>query len=160
MATPELAECREVSYPEKCRSVQARKKHKEKTLRDNPDLLWEKNQEQPHLLHHADYVMEISHLVEEERDEPHANCTGSEEEDPVKLSPSPSDHRLRDSLALLELDFTEFREHAQLKLSDTHNTNMYIQELKDEHRQLKKDTNSSITELTRALRELKEENQT
>ncbi|XP_048015835.1 uncharacterized protein LOC125248181 isoform X1 [Megalobrama amblycephala] len=36
---------------------------------------------------------------------------------------------------------------------------MFIQELKDELRQLKKDTNS-ITELSRALRELKEENQT
>ncbi|ROL49452.1 hypothetical protein DPX16_15778 [Anabarilius grahami] len=98
--------------------------------------------------------------VEEERDEPHAHCTDSEEEDPVKLSPSASDRRLRDSLALLELDFTEFREHAQLKLSDKHNTNMFIQELKDELRQVKKDTNSSISELTRALRELKEENQT
>ncbi|KAK9965987.1 hypothetical protein ABG768_005042 [Culter alburnus] len=232
MATPAQAECREVSYPEKCRSVQARKKHKEKTLRDNPDLLYAdyiqlngkriKNnlifyttlitawksaicEEYKHifkegigrggrltvckdeLLDTDNPILTITYYtkgtfllqgneaslnsfeeifpllkakVEEERDEPQANCTDSEEEDPVNLSPSPSDRRLRDSLALLELDFTEFREHAQLKLSDTHNTNMFIQELKDELRQLKKDTNSSITELTRALRELKDENQT
>ncbi|ROL43816.1 hypothetical protein DPX16_0710 [Anabarilius grahami] len=183
MATLAQAEGREVSYPEKCRSVQARKKHKEKTIRDNPEPLYDdyiqldgkriKNNlifyttlitawksaiceeyKQPHSHHN------LKARVEEERDEPQANGTDSEEEDPVKLSPSPSDHRLRDSLALLELDFTEFREHAQLKLSDSHNTNMFIQELKDELRQLKKDTNSSISELTRALRELKEENQT
>ncbi len=40
MATLAQAECREVCYPEKSRSVQARKKHKEKTLRDNPDVLY------------------------------------------------------------------------------------------------------------------------
>ncbi len=58
--------------------------------------------------------------------------------DPSPLPPSPSERQLRDSLALLELDFTEFREHTQAKLSDTHNTNIYIQELKDELQQLKK----------------------
>ncbi len=79
--------------------------------------------------------------VENERDETHVNYTDSEEEgpvDPSPLPPSPSERQLRDSLALLELDFTEFREHTQAKLSDTHNTNIYIQELKDELQQLKK----------------------
>ncbi|KAF4116651.1 hypothetical protein G5714_004140 [Onychostoma macrolepis] len=86
--------------------------------------------------------------------------TDSEEEGPVKLSPSPPDRRLRHSLALLDLDFTEFREYTRAKLSDTHDTNLYIQELKNELQPLKKNTNSSITELTRALRELQEENPT
>lgn len=93
--------------------------------------------------------------VEEERDEPHAHGTDSEEEGPEMPSPSPSDRRLRNSLALLELDFTEFREHTQVKLSDTRTTNISIQELKDELRQLKKDTNSSInsTELSENCKE-------
>ncbi len=88
------------------------------------------------------------------------NCTDSEEEGPENHSPSSSECQLRDSLALLELDFTEFREHIQAKHSDTHNTNICIQELKDELQQLKKNTSSSITELTRALGELREENRT
>ncbi|KAL1255521.1 hypothetical protein QQF64_013582 [Cirrhinus molitorella] len=98
--------------------------------------------------------------VEKERDETHVNCTDSEDDGPVNPSPSPSERQLRDSLALLELDFTEFRECTQAKLTDMHNTNIYIQELKDELQQLKKNTSSSITELTRALRDLQEENQT
>ncbi len=98
--------------------------------------------------------------VENERDETHVNCTDSEEEGPENPSPSSSERQLRDSLALLELDFTEFREHTQAKHSDKHNTNIYIQELKDELQQLKKNTSSSITELTRALGELREENRT
>ncbi|KAK2897076.1 hypothetical protein Q8A67_011564 [Cirrhinus molitorella] len=98
--------------------------------------------------------------VEKERDETHVNCTDSEEEGPVNPTPSPSEHQLRDSLALLELDFTEFRERTQAKLPDAHNTNIYIQELKDELQQLKKNTSSSITELTRTIRDLQEENRT
>ncbi len=56
--------------------------------------------------------------VENERDDTHVNCTDSEEEGPE--NPSSSERQLRDSLALLELDFTEFREHTQAKHSDTH----------------------------------------
>lgn len=233
MATLAQTECTgEVLYPEKCRSVQARKKHKEKTLRDNPDLLYAdyiqlngrriKNNLifyttlitawksaiceefknifkegigrggrlticKDEMLDTDNPILTITYYtkgtfllqgneaslnsfeeifprlkarVEEERDEPHANSTDSEEEGPVILSPAPSDRRLRDSLALLELDFAEFREHTQVKLSDTCNTNSSIQALKDELRQLKKDTNSTITELNRALRELQGENQT
>ncbi len=70
--------------------------------------------------------------VENERDETHVNCTDSEEEGPENPSPSSTERQLRESLALLELDFTEFREHTRAKLSNTHNTKIYIQELKDE----------------------------
>ncbi len=235
MATLVQTECREVCYPEKCRSVQARKKHKERTLRDNPDVLYAdyiqlngkriKNnfifhtnminawklticEEYKHvfkegigrggrlticedeMLDTDNPILTITYYtkgtfllqgneaslnsfeeiflllkarVENERDETHVNYTDSEEEgpvDPSPLPPSPSERQLRDSLALLELDFTEFRKHTQTKLSDTHNTNIYIQELKDELQQLKKNTSSSITELTRALRELQDENRT
>ncbi|KAF4109512.1 hypothetical protein G5714_010585 [Onychostoma macrolepis] len=225
MATLAQTECREVCYPEKCRSIQAHKKHKEKTLRDNPDVLYAdyiqlngkriKNnfifhttminawklticEEYKHvfkegigrggrlticedeMLDTDNPILTITYYtkgtfllqgneaslnsfeetfpllkarVEKERDETHVNCTDSEEEGPVNPSPS-------DSLALLELDFTEFREHTQAKLSGTHDTNIYIQELKDELQQLKKNTSSSITELTRALRGLQEENRT
>ncbi|KAI2644554.1 Large tegument protein deneddylase [Labeo rohita] len=169
MATLAQTECREVCYPEKCRSVQARKKHKEKTLRDNPDVLYAdyiqlngkriKNNFIFHTTMIKAWKLAISR-VEKERDETHVNCTDSEDEGPMNPSPSSSERQLRDSLALLELDFTEFREHIQVKLSDTHNTNNYIQELKDKLQQLKKNTSSSITELTRALRELQEENRT
>ncbi|KAL1248150.1 hypothetical protein QQF64_023526 [Cirrhinus molitorella] len=106
MATLAQTECREVCDPEKCRSIQARKKHKEKTLRDNPDVFQSREGER--------------------RD--HVNCTDSEEEGPVNPTPSPSERQLRGSLALLELDFTEFRERTQAKLPDAHNTNIYIQE--------------------------------
>ncbi len=221
-------ECREVCYPEKCRSVQARKKHKEKVLRDNPDVLYAdyiqlngkriKNnfifhtalinawklticEEYKHvfkegigrggrlticedeMLDTDNPILTITYYtkgtfllqgnevslnsfeeifpllkarVENERDETHVNCTDSEEEGPENPPPSSSERQLRDSLALLELDFTEFREHTQA----THNTNISIQELKDELQQLKKNTSSSITELTRALGELREENRT
>lgn len=95
--------------------------------------------------------------IEEERDQASAKNSDSDEEGPV--NPSHSDHRLRDTLALLELDFTEFKEHIQTKLSEINNTNPYIQEIKHQLHQLKKDSSSSITELTKALRELQEENQ-
>ncbi len=219
-------------YPEKCRSVQARKKHKEKVLRDNPDVLYAdyiqlngkriKNnfifhtalinawklticEEYKHvfkegigrggrlticedeMLDTHNPILTITYYtkgtfllqgnevslnsfeeifpllkarVENERDETHVNCTDSEEEGPENPPPSSSERQLRDSLALLELDFTEFREHTQATHSDTHNTSISIQELKDELQQLKKNTSSSITELTRALGELREENRT
>lgn len=225
MATLAQAECREVCYPENCKSVQARKKHKEKTLRENPDVLYAdyiqlngrkiKNnfifytaridawksvicEKYTHIFKEGigrggrlticedemldtdNPILTITYYtkgtfllqgneaslnsfeaifpqlkvrIEEERDQTSAKNSDSEEEDPVNPSPSHSDHRLRDTLALLELDFTEFKEHTQT------NTNTYIQEMKHQLQQLKKDSSSSITELTKAVRELKEENQ-
>lgn len=34
------AECKEIQYPAKCKSLQAKKKHKEKTLQENPECLY------------------------------------------------------------------------------------------------------------------------
>ncbi len=196
------------------REVQKRKKHKEKVLRDNPDVLYAdyiqlngkriKNNFHTALINAWKLTIceEYKHVFKEgigrggrlticedemlDTDNPILTITyytkgtfllqGNEVslnsfeeifpllkarvEGPENHSPSSSEHQLRDSLALLELDFTEFREHTQAKHSDTHNTNIYIQELKDELQQLKKNTSSSITELTRALGELREENRT
>ncbi|KAA0705147.1 hypothetical protein E1301_Tti020683 [Triplophysa tibetana] len=97
--------------------------------------------------------------IEQGRDQTSGKNSDSEEDGPVNPPSSQSDSPLRDTLSLLELDFTEFKEHTQNKLSDINNTNTYIQDIKHQLQQLKKDSSSSITELTKALRELKEENQ-
>ena len=38
--TTHTTECREMENPAKCKSVQAKKKHKEKTLKENPECLY------------------------------------------------------------------------------------------------------------------------
>ena len=40
MATKQPAECREVVFPRKCTSAEARKKHKEQVLKQNPEVLY------------------------------------------------------------------------------------------------------------------------
>ncbi|KAL7827967.1 hypothetical protein AOLI_G00311190 [Acnodon oligacanthus] len=71
--------------------------------------------------------------------------------------PPPSDRQLRESLALLELNFTEFKEHTQTRLSDS-NINSPIQQLREEVQQLKGERQASIAELRGSLRELQQEN--
>ncbi|KAA0722786.1 hypothetical protein E1301_Tti008714 [Triplophysa tibetana] len=75
--------------------------------------------------------------IEQDRDQASGKNSDSEEDGPLNPPSSQSDPRLRDTLSLLELDFTEFKENSQNKLSDINNTNTYIQDIKYQLQQLK-----------------------
>lgn len=72
--------------------------------------------------------------------------------------PSPSqDRQLRESLALLELDFTEFRVQTQAKLQDTSSSNV-IQQLREEVQQLRADISTITSAFRSALKEVQDDN--
>ncbi|XP_076828562.1 uncharacterized protein LOC143474829 [Brachyhypopomus gauderio] len=243
----EAAPCREVAYPEKCRSAQAKKKHKQQILQENPDTLYADyiqihgNRVKNNLIFHTaalsawrsaicshyhftfkegigrggritvctdelldtenpvltityytkgtvlvqgnelslnSFQLSFPHLraqVEREVDSTTVNGTDSEEDSeapPTQLTtapptqpttappPSPSDKQLRESLAMLELDFTEFKEHTQARLShnDTSSSTSPIQQLREEVLQIQRESQASIAELRVSLRELQQEN--
>ncbi|KAI4885658.1 hypothetical protein NFI96_003646 [Prochilodus magdalenae] len=201
------AQCREVEFPAKCKSAQAKKKHKEKTLKDHPDTLYADfihlhgKRIKNNLIFHTAALSawrtaicghyrftfkegigrggRITVCTDDslDTDNPLLTITyytkgtvlvqGNEisldsfqeifpqlKTEVEKEAPSPA---LRESLALLELDFTEFKEYTQARLSNSA-TDSPIQQLKEEVQQLKRESQACITELRESLRELQQEN--
>lgn len=75
---------------------------------------------------------------------------------PAPASPSSSNRKLEESLTVLELEFTEFKELMRARLNDSPYES--IRHLTEELQQLKMDTQTSISELRGTIQSIREEN--
>ena len=234
-STTLTTQSREVEYPAKCKSGTAREKHKEKTLQENPEILFIDYVQQiggrkkNNILFFTDSIYiwkdtlcnNYTHVSSEgigsggrlkickdehlDKDDPLLTITyytkgkvmiqGNEanlesfeeafpllkaevatkktnissdsedespEENPTNFSisapptPASSTNQFKESMALLELDFAEFKELTQARLSNLPDIN--IQQLKEELQQLKRDNQASAADFTGSLEKLRQEN--
>ncbi|KAI4816566.1 hypothetical protein KUCAC02_008889, partial [Chaenocephalus aceratus] len=188
------AEGREIVYPAKCKSVNAKDKHKEKTLCGNPEVLFtdyaqqREGRKKNNLIFFTDSIYiwkdtlcsKYAHVSREgigsggrlqickdehlDKDDPlltityytkgkvmvqgnEANLDEGDEspiENPNTLSisapptPASSNNRLKESVALLELDFAEFKERTQARQAGTPDNT--LQQLKEDLQQLRATT--------------------
>ena len=71
-------------------------------------------------------------------------------------TPASSTNQLKERIALLELDFAEFKELTQARLSDPRDNP--LQQLKEELQQLKRDNQAFASDLRGSLEAFKQEN--
>jgi len=228
------APSREVEYPVKCKSAAAREKHKEKTLRENPEILFtdyaqhKNGRKKNNLIFFTDSVYiwkdtvsnnypyvssegigsggrlkicKDEHLDKEDplltityytkgkvmvqgneenlesfedaftllkaevntkRMTVHTDSEDDETEHPTTLSisapptPATSTNRLKENMALLELDFAEFKELTLARLCEPQNST--VQQIQEELQQLKRDNQSLESGLRGSIEALKQEN--
>ncbi|MGH0124272.1 UNVERIFIED_CONTAM: hypothetical protein FKN15_017959 [Acipenser sinensis] len=89
----------------------------------------------------------------EDPEDPTTDSTTPDTNLPTPTTPSDTQH-MRECLALLELEFVEFRELTLARLTETSIT----QQLRDEVSQLKRENRVAITELTSKMKDLQQEN--
>ncbi|MGH0156931.1 UNVERIFIED_CONTAM: hypothetical protein FKN15_072390 [Acipenser sinensis] len=90
----------------------------------------------------------------EDPEDPTSDSTTPDTNLPTPTTPSDTQH-MRECLALLELEFVEFRELTLARLTETSIT----QQLRDEVSQLKRENRVAITELTSEVKDLQQENE-
>ncbi|MGH0188053.1 UNVERIFIED_CONTAM: hypothetical protein FKN15_027687 [Acipenser sinensis] len=90
----------------------------------------------------------------EDPEDPTSDSTTPDTNLPTPTTPSDTQH-MRECLALLELEFVEFRELTLARLTETSIT----QQLRDEVSQLKRENRVAITELTSEMKDLQQENE-
>ncbi|XP_071062719.1 uncharacterized protein [Pseudochaenichthys georgianus] len=211
------AEGREIVYPAKCKSVNAKDKHKEKTLCGNPEVLFtdyaqqREGRKKNNLIFFTDSIYiwkdtlcsKYAHVSREgigsggrlqickdehlDKDDPlltityytkgkvmvqgnDANLESFQEAFPllkaeripntlsISAPPTPasSNNRLKESVALLELDFAEFKERTQARQSGPPDNT--LQQLKEDLQQLKSDNEALASDLRGSVEALKQEN--
>ncbi|KAK1875674.1 Schlafen family member 9 [Dissostichus eleginoides] len=205
------AERREIEYPAKCKSVNAKDKHKEKTLCGSPEVLFtdyaqqKEGRKKNNLIFFTDSIyiwkdtlcsnyayvsregigsggrLNICKDEHLDKDDPLLTITyytkgklrwtqrGSMSplmspltaiENPNTLSisapptPASSNNRLKESMALLELDFAEFKERTQARQSGPPDNT--LQQLKEDLQQLKRDNEALASDLRGSVEALKQ----
>ncbi|MGH0170608.1 UNVERIFIED_CONTAM: hypothetical protein FKN15_013366 [Acipenser sinensis] len=177
METSQSAESREFQYPAELRSAQARKHHKLSVLREKPECLYTDYKKRNLIFYtqhlnawHTAVCKTYSNVTKR------GICQGRqilfrEDSDPDSTVLSinvyhsgtlqhntrhqPAHPYMRECLALLELEFVEFRELTLARLTETSIT----QQLRDEVSQLKRENRVAITELTSDMKDLQQENE-
>ncbi|MGH0185923.1 UNVERIFIED_CONTAM: hypothetical protein FKN15_019758 [Acipenser sinensis] len=182
METSQSAASREFQYPAELRSAQVRKHHKLSVLRENPECLYTDYSGTGDKKMRSNLIFYTQHLNgwhtavcktysnvtkkgicqandpentdPEDPEDPTADSATPDINLPTPTTPSDTQH-MRECLALLELEFVEFRELTLARLTETSIT----QQLRDEVSQLKRENRVAITELTSEMKDLQQENE-